>query len=673
MKDGNLIISTNRDIFIKSRGPGSKLLLDNFDFLRGLESLSAQLNQTSSMLQYQNMTQVLENHLDDRTTGVIARLNALENQTDTGRGGGGGTSPLNVRIPRINRRCDTLDTKINALLTRLEQNNCAAEPCQNGGKCINRYDGFMCQCPENWEGKTCGDDVNECAKFSGTELGCQNGAVCINMFGGYMCQCTRGYKGIHCNQKEVDCTLSSSELCGNGHCINVNNYLGYQCICDPGWTSEKNSMGNPACVVDVNECESEIPHCSMNPPVSCINLPGSYACGSCPAGYTGNGYYCADINECNMNNGYCSTAPSVPCYNTRGSFHCGRCPDGYQGDGRVCSRIGGLCATTNVCNPLAQCVENGDNTVSCVCPVGHIGNGIGPSGCTELPRDVCSSQPCMNGGICAVNGTSYLCQCSRFHSGRNCETYVFNPCTPNPCLNGGTCRLTVVPGSCICANGFTGDTCDVAPRGCGGVLNSIEGRLAYPATSGTYQHNSRCAWLIATNVTKVLNVTFEQFNVEDSIECRFDWLQIHDGPSPESRSIGRFCGNSLPNGGVIMSTHNKLYLWFRSDNTTSHAGFVLTWTSIDPSEYLFFIHFYCCKNVDTYIIFWFRLGCGEIISTESHGSIASPGSPGRYPVNRDCYWTISAPHGKRLHLSFITMQLENNPDCNHDFLAVSLG
>lgn len=54
----------------------------------------------------------------------------------------------------------------------------------------------------------------------------------------------------------------------------------------------------------------------MNPPVVCHNVPGSYFCGSCPQGYTGNGYYCSDIDECLVDNGGCSTVPRVQCINT---------------------------------------------------------------------------------------------------------------------------------------------------------------------------------------------------------------------------------------------------------------------------------------------------------------------------------------------------------------------
>ena len=55
----------------------------------------------------------------------------------------------------------------------------------------------------------------------------------------------------------------------------------YTCICDEGWT---HSSSDPACNVDVNECDAPSPPCSIDPPVQCINLPGSFICGPCPPG-----------------------------------------------------------------------------------------------------------------------------------------------------------------------------------------------------------------------------------------------------------------------------------------------------------------------------------------------------------------------------------------------------
>jgi len=56
----------------------------------------------------------------------------------------------------------------------------------------------------------------------------------------------------------------------------------YECFCDAGWTKSPNS---PMCNVDVDECHAQSrPPCSTNPPVQCINTPGSFTCGPCPQG-----------------------------------------------------------------------------------------------------------------------------------------------------------------------------------------------------------------------------------------------------------------------------------------------------------------------------------------------------------------------------------------------------
>ena len=63
--------------------------------------------------------------------------------------------------------------------------------------------------------------------------------------------------------------------------------------------------------------------------------------------------------------------------------------------------------------------------------------------------------------------------------------------------------------------------------------------------------------------------------------CKFTWTnfwQIHDGRSAGAHMLGRYC-NSIPN---ITSTHNKIYLWFRTDHSNARGGFALTWNSTDP-------------------------------------------------------------------------------------------
>ncbi len=68
---------------------------------------------------------------------------------------------------RFGYRLSRLEDKVNALIEKLMKDNCRSHPCQNGGTCFSMYETFKCDCPSNWEGPTCGQDVNECARFAG--------------------------------------------------------------------------------------------------------------------------------------------------------------------------------------------------------------------------------------------------------------------------------------------------------------------------------------------------------------------------------------------------------------------------------------------------------------------------------------------------------------------------
>lgn len=113
----------------------------------------------------------------------------------------------------------------------------------------------------------------------------------------------------------MDClNVPQSEICGHGTCVQANNKFGFNCLCEQGW---RNSNETQSCTVDIDECTEMRPHCSNDPKVMCVNTPGSFVCGQCPSGYTGNGFSCVDIDECEINNGGCSVSPLVECKNRR--------------------------------------------------------------------------------------------------------------------------------------------------------------------------------------------------------------------------------------------------------------------------------------------------------------------------------------------------------------------
>ncbi len=64
---------------------------------------------------------------------------------------------------------------------------CDPDPCENGGVCAEVGATFDCDCPPQYQGDTCDQDVNECA--DGTH-NCPATKVCANTVGGFTCEDT---------------------------------------------------------------------------------------------------------------------------------------------------------------------------------------------------------------------------------------------------------------------------------------------------------------------------------------------------------------------------------------------------------------------------------------------------------------------------------------------------
>ncbi|KAJ8727243.1 hypothetical protein PYW08_015640 [Mythimna loreyi] len=640
-RGGDLIIEPafDKNIYLRPNGPKSSIFVGDVNLLHpNTQSEGTQPQPSNNENTNQNIN------------GILERLQRLESKESTL------PNDFLFNISLLWRKVNNIHRKVINLQNQLNnrgKDECESHPCEHGGTCLNLVNGYHCLCPSNWEGRDCDVDVNECRNFAGTDLGCQNGATCINRPGSYECLCKSGWFGLHCTRKAKDCSGGDFEMCGHGTCVQVSSGEGVQCICHQGWTT--NGTGGVACLTDINECESnQGPRCSVNPKVDCINLPGSFRCGQCPSGYEGDGYTCYDIDECTtIVNGGCS--PLVTCHNTIGSRICGSCPPGYQGDGVTCSWRGTCNIGHGGCHPSAQCIESASPTgqsAQCICPDGTEGDGVGISGCYIAEGEGnstggCEVNPCGIHGQCHSLRTGYTCICFRGYGGAHCEMAT-DVCRVNPCHNRGICRAddSAIGGfRCECAAQYSGTLCQVRTKSCGGVLDNEEGSIVYPLTNTTYNHNSQCAWVIHTAPDKVINVTFSKFNLEGSPECMYDFLQIHDGRKSSSQLLGRFCGNNFPKGGNIVSSHNNLYFWFHSDKTVAKDGFALHWTSITPV-------------------------CGGEVDATTHGHISSPGSPGPYPPNRDCYWHLTTSLGKRINLHFFALDVETHSNCSFDFLAI---
>jgi cubilin len=188
--DGNLVFesadSRNVSIYLKGQ---SRFLINNVDVLNILKpgnasntfnggddsdaitKLTAQVAKLRQMMRGQN--------------GVMNRLDRVERGIPANATIPAGSLSDRSRFNGLQRRVVNLELKVANLTERLMRDHCKSYPCQNGGTCFNMFETYRCECPANWEGPSCSVDVNECARYAGTDLGCQNGATCINNPGSY--------------------------------------------------------------------------------------------------------------------------------------------------------------------------------------------------------------------------------------------------------------------------------------------------------------------------------------------------------------------------------------------------------------------------------------------------------------------------------------------------------
>lgn len=114
-----------------------------------------------------------------------------------------------------------------------EYEACMNNPCENNGTCIlsaKSKKEFVCKCAPGWEGKTCSVDVDDCLNVK-----CPFNKMCIDGINGYECKCPEGTKEPNCTQLvENSC---SEHPCNNGTCIDLAE-RGYVCNCDEGYTGK---------------------------------------------------------------------------------------------------------------------------------------------------------------------------------------------------------------------------------------------------------------------------------------------------------------------------------------------------------------------------------------------------------------------------------------------------
>ncbi|KAL4240816.1 Low-density lipoprotein receptor-related protein 12 [Mactra antiquata] len=264
-----------------------------------------------------------------------------------------------------------------------------------------------------------------------------------------------------------------------------------------------------------------------------------------------------------------------------------------------------------------------------------------------------------------------------------------------------------------------------------GIINSHAGFDA----GHNYGKNINCEWRIEAPTGMNVELVAKQFNIELDTACAYDWVELFDGNSTHSPSLGKFCGTTF---NPISSTQRFLTIQFITDESDQGHGFQFFYNFTSEIVSICAPHQFKCNNGKC-IDGTFRcdndddcgddsdeqgcptgggnngacnvnefkchndgrcisgswvcdgdndcgdnsdeqpsvcttsVSCGASNLTGVSGSINSPNYPTNYPPNAHCSWYIQAPAGTQ-SISFKfddVFNIESDTTCDYDFVKLS--
>ncbi len=114
-----------------------------------------------------------------------------------------------------------------------------------------------------------------------------------------------------------------------------------------------------------------------------------------------------------------------------------------------------------------------------------------------------------------------------------------------------------------------------------GSLTSTEcqGFLYDSGGPANYHNNTNGVFVISPPGAMSVTLNFQSFEFEEG----YDYLYVYDGDNINAPLIGRYDGNTLPNGGTITSTIGSITLRQSTDQAVTESGFFLGWTCQYPT------------------------------------------------------------------------------------------
>lgn len=214
--------------------------------------------------------------------------------------------------------------------------------------------------------------------------------------------------------------------------------------------------------------------------------------------------------------------------------------------------------------------------------------------------------------------------------------------------NGGCqheCHNSIGSYRCSCHNGYVlepTEQMNCTEGGCKYEISAPHGQIYSPNYPDMYPPSKDCVWHFSTTPGHRIRLQFNMFEMEPHQECTYDHIAIYDGDSPDSFTLGRFCGSKLPH--PISAASNEMFMVFKSDASVQRYGFAAT-------------HSTACGG---------RLqATGAVKHFYSHALYVSEADGGgvdgldgpSYGNNENCDWSIEAEGGRNVQLTFLEFEV----------------
>ncbi|XP_045483402.1 neuropilin and tolloid-like protein 1 isoform X1 [Harmonia axyridis] len=183
----------------------------------------------------------------------------------------------------------------------------------------------------------------------------------------------------------------------------------------------------------------------------------------------------------------------------------------------------------------------------------------------------------------------------------------------------------------------------------------------YPAV--TYPNNLDCTIVLTAPAGHLVTLDFRDwFDIEDSTDCKNDYLEVRDGPFGFNKQLEnrRFCGNEFPP--MMTSSDRHLWIHFHSDENIECKGFkaVFDFVKRPPSLQT--------PEVKPCHIKKDNMEEGLLSSSEISKEIIN--FDRQYGMPIDCLWIIEVKKNWKVHLQFEEFKLEAPNNCEENFIQI---